>query len=151
MDFTSPNDLSEALHAKAAAPSAQFLSGGTDMMVGSTWPMIAPRESSACDVSTRSAISMIVGLALVSPGHGWRRMVVVLSPSLRARSARRRSGLLERLVETSVRPVRRVMACPGSPRLMLPLRSPRQNAESALSRGTTSLSASNEPHLLTTR
>lgn len=34
MDFTSPGDLSQALDAKAAAPSAQFLSGGTDMMVG---------------------------------------------------------------------------------------------------------------------
>ncbi len=34
MDFASPRDLDEALAAKAAAPDAVFLAGGTDLMVG---------------------------------------------------------------------------------------------------------------------
>jgi CO/xanthine dehydrogenase FAD-binding subunit len=34
MDFASPRDLNEALAAKAAAPDAVFLAGGTDLMVG---------------------------------------------------------------------------------------------------------------------
>jgi CO/xanthine dehydrogenase FAD-binding subunit len=33
MDFVSPRDLDEALAAKANTPEAQFLSGGTDLMV----------------------------------------------------------------------------------------------------------------------
>jgi len=33
MDFVSPKDLSEALAAKAETPDAEFLSGGTDLMV----------------------------------------------------------------------------------------------------------------------